>query len=514
MRNTIIALAALAALSLAASCQKENGPAGKVPGPMTISAVSEGIGTPTKAEMAYKYDVLWKSGDKIYVKGAATGGTFTLTAGAGTTTGTFTQDGTESISGEVEAFYPSTVVEGTSLVWPAVQTNGQVAPMYSKKTLERTGITDPEEFRFSSLGAVLQIVFNTDQENARLKSISIKDGSKTMSGAFSVVEGRANITATDGAGITLDLGEDGVEVGPTPKYFNIAVPAGKYENLTITFTTIEGLSSQMKSTTLPEVVRNTVGKLTLTGKLPPAGALPGEFSVSSTRKVHFAKGNLWYDGDSFRLEANQYDCPTSWDEMNPHVGHFYWDRNAGSVVDRSTFGLSEGRLDVLFTNDSYHTNFETLVPAPNPSFSVFAGSGEVKGMYRTLSHPEWSYLFASRDNASALYKIGVTVCGEENCLVIAPDNFTGTIESSYDAAAWASAEASGLVCLPAGGYRDTGDILESGKGYYWTSTGTETGAVSVKFSYDLDEELKEVKELKTEPEERDCGSLIRLVAEF
>lgn len=56
MRNTIIALAALAALSAAVSCQKETVP-------LVISAVSESIGTPTKAEMACKYDVLWKSGD-------------------------------------------------------------------------------------------------------------------------------------------------------------------------------------------------------------------------------------------------------------------------------------------------------------------------------------------------------------------------------------------------------------------------------------------------------------------
>ena len=92
---------------------------------------------------------------------------------------------------------------------------------------------------------------------------------------------------------------------------------------------------------------------------------------------------------------------------------------------------------------------------------------------------EWNYLFSKRDNASDLYKGAVSITiGENtasNCVVIAPDGYTGTIESSYDTAAWAEAEASGLVCLPAAGFSWlNGSNLEiraaGSTGNYWSAS--------------------------------------------
>ena len=217
MKKTVIASVAFAAALFAVSCQKETNPAQNVSGPMTISAVSEGLNTPTKTEMIFKYDVAWSANDKIYVKDASGNhDTFKLEKGAGTTKGTFTQEGQVSFTGEVQAYYPATMLEGGSPVWPASQTNDQTIPMYCKKTL--SGAAE-ERMDFSSLGSVLQIVFNTTQENVTLKSIEIKDGSATLSGAFTVdTDGKAVITASDKAGITLDLGT-GVALGKAANYF-------------------------------------------------------------------------------------------------------------------------------------------------------------------------------------------------------------------------------------------------------------------------------------------------------
>ena len=97
-----------------------------------------------------------------------------------------------------------------------------------------------------------------------------------------------------------------------------------------------------------------------------------------------------------------------------------------------------------------------------------------KGTWRTLTTAEWQYLFNGRSNASSLYKNGVTVCGKENCLIIAPDNWDTSakpLNASYDATAWATAEAAGLVCLPAAGRRRGSDVGYVGdRGYYWSST--------------------------------------------
>lgn len=69
MNKILSATALLSAAILAVSCQKENCLKDSSYTPLTISAVTEGINlSSTKASTAYKYDVLWGSGDKIIVK--------------------------------------------------------------------------------------------------------------------------------------------------------------------------------------------------------------------------------------------------------------------------------------------------------------------------------------------------------------------------------------------------------------------------------------------------------------
>ena len=254
MRRTIISTIYIAvAIVLAASCNKNENPVS--PADKTvITAVAEQIGAGTKVEMAYRYDALWQTGDQIYVKQGQATDTFTLVDGAGSTKGTF--KGTKSISGEVEAFYPVSV--GETMEWPAVQTNAQAVPMYAKQSISGT---EKEVVSFSSLGAMLQIVLTTSEKNFGLSKIKLYDNGKPMSGAFKVEGGKAVITSTDKSGITLDLGE--VYIGPAAKYFNIAVPAGKYEDLHLEFLFGDGRVYKMSSTTMPKIKHNSVAKIAL-----------------------------------------------------------------------------------------------------------------------------------------------------------------------------------------------------------------------------------------------------------
>lgn len=120
MKKKAIVLLVFAAALMAVSCQKEamkeaeTTPTGEG---MTISAVTEGIGAAAKADLAYKYDVIWKMGDEICVRNSQKSVRFTLVAGEETTKGTFSSTGGD-ILGEVEGFYPASVA---NLIWPAEQ---------------------------------------------------------------------------------------------------------------------------------------------------------------------------------------------------------------------------------------------------------------------------------------------------------------------------------------------------------------------------------------------------------
>ena len=191
-------------------------------------------------------------------------------------------------------------------------------------------------------------------------------------------------------------------------------------------------------------------------------AVPGEFSVGATKKVQFSKGNLYWDGDSYEFEANQYTIGT-WNAEN-HVNYFFWSKEESVAKDASYADASAADTDVFFTNATAET--------AKADFTVSGVTGE----FRTLSAAEWTYILSTRANAANLLVENVTVCGVEHCLVIAPDACLNgykfdNAKKSYDAAAWATAEAAGLVCLPPAGYRDGAEVKSGeGNGFYWASS--------------------------------------------
>ncbi len=453
MRRIIILLMCLTgALALSASCSKvEEAPvASEGNGRTVITATAEAIGGGAKAQNQYCYSVLWEKNDQIYVTDGKKANTFTVSdESAGTNKGRFTEDTPSyGITGDIEAFYPASLKTGDGYVWPAVQANNQAAPMYAKQTISGTG---SEIVNFSSLGAMLQIVFNSTVEGINLKSIELKDAQKDLSGKFTVDEsGRAVISSTDGRGVTLDLGE-GKALGKGANFFYLAIPAGIYNDLTISFYTTDRRVCTMHSTTFPEVKSNTVCRLTLTGTNFKERHLsgPGLFSVGDGRVVKFAKGNLYWNGDSFEFEENQLNYPTV---LNlSHIGHFFWSKDA-DVARAGTFDSSgSGEQDVLFTN--------ATEPTPNPDFTVSGVTGE----FRTLSELEWEYLLGNHEHK------WVTIC-ETTGIAIVPDGFAGSLANTYDTAAWAVAEAKGVVFLPSASYRSNGSI-EGGEinGKYWSS---------------------------------------------
>ncbi len=259
-----------AVVLLSASCSQDNETI--VPATnerTTFTGIAESIGISTRAHNAYSYDVLWDGGEQIYVKNGDKSNTFTLSNGEGTTIGKFIEDNpAQGISGNIEAFYPASLKTADGYVWPATQNNNQVAPMYAKQSISGTA---NEVVSFSSLGAMLQIVFSTRTEGITVTSITLQSNKKPLSGKFTVTDGQAIMAEnSENPGVTLNLGESGVPVGVAATYFYLAIPAGTYstpekdEVMTITFKDdVHGKECVMTSTTFPTVNRNTVGRITL-----------------------------------------------------------------------------------------------------------------------------------------------------------------------------------------------------------------------------------------------------------
>ena len=169
----------------------------------------------------------------------------------------------------------------------------------------------------------------------------------------------------------------------------------------------------------------------------PADALPGVFSVSNTKKVHFSKGNLYADGDyALHFESNQYSSANRWNAS--HVSHFTWSSSVEDAVSSSNSGIN------LFCDESHKVSVD--------------GS---KAIYYALSKDEWTYLFNNHS------KKWVSV-NDVNGYVIAPDGFRGELAGRY--ADDADLAANNLVFFPAAGYRSGYDINYGDRGYYWSSS--------------------------------------------
>lgn len=171
--------------------------------------------------------------------------------------------------------------------------------------------------------------------------------------------------------------------------------------------------------------------------------LPGVFTVNdSGKKVQFAPGNLFWNGNRFTFEKHQYNYPKRW--KSKRVGHFYWSENA-RIARKCPYDA--GPINV--------------------SEKLFASDGGAIEGWTVLSKDEWDYIMANH-----LGRHKVNIAGV-NCAVLVPDGAdTSVVNGIYTAEQWADAEEQyGLIALPFTGYR-RGTLFYDGGSYgnYWSAT--------------------------------------------
>ena len=213
--------------------------------------------------------------------------------------------------------------------------------------------------------------------------------------------------------------------------------------------------------------------------------LSGVFSVSSTKKVKFSKGNLRYASSKWSFFDNQYDFYNSysadaWD-------HFGWSTSA------TTYGMNTST-----DKSTYSGNFVDW--GSNSDLQTALGTG-----WFTLSSAESTYLFNTRSAST----VGGTSNGRYAKakvngvwgVILFPDTYThpdgvtaptgvnatgdtGWNGNNYSSADWTKMESAGCVFLPGAGYRDGESLVSTGIfGAYWSAT--SSGKASDYSAYDF-----------------------------
>lgn len=236
--------------------------------------------------------------------------------------------------------------------------------------------------------------------------------------------------------------------------------------------------------------------------------VPGKFSVSPTKEVWFASGNLvvTYKSDGNHLwefEKNQWGY--KWGNNYENYGRIndYGSQRSYDEVDRtpiSHFGWGTGNAPYEISASATYDWSDWGVHFND------AGEGlnsRINGTWYTLTFDEWHYLLALRPKASDRIghcKIYIESEGRiVSGLLILPnnwekpsgcrvrsgidtffsDNYYTTGDSDDYDGYWSDMEAAGAVFLPAAGYRnDTGGDISvcwfweqvEGYGYYWSSS--------------------------------------------
>lgn len=217
------------------------------------------------------------------------------------------------------------------------------------------------------------------------------------------------------------------------------------------------------------------------------GAITMAFSVSETKKVQFAPGNLQYQAstNTWRFAEHQYDIIG---EDNSNISSSY-----NGWID--LFGWGTGNNP---TNKSTsHSDYSVFVDWGRNQIDSYAAN-----TWRTLSKDEWVYIFYGRTNAAVLFGLG-SVNGV-NGTIILPDSWTTpnglsftastTIgleddgagyynsngnnfsHNTYSSSEWQQMETAGAIFLPASGVRDHGEVGGvDNAGYYWSSTPVNNG---------------------------------------
>ncbi len=228
----------------------------------------------------------------------------------------------------------------------------------------------------------------------------------------------------------------------------------------------------------------------------PTGAIDGKFTINADGdQVYFSQGNLQYIGSAstpyWKFADNQ------WDILGYTTGQH---GSSSQNVDRDLFGwgtsgynhgancyqpwsISSNYSDYYaygaYTNDLNDGNGQA-----DWGYNPISNGGNQANQWRTLTQPEWAYVFNTRTTNSGIRYAKAKV-NDRNGVILLPDDWSSDTYSlsnsnTYDAryssntisaSQWNTLEQAGAVFLPAAGDRGGTSVTDVGSiGNYWSAS--------------------------------------------
>jgi len=250
------------------------------------------------------------------------------------------------------------------------------------------------------------------------------------------------------------------------------------------------------------------------------GVLPGEFSISATKKVKFSQGNLWYnpsldshlcaDGSTqqgtWKFSENQYDTisfPANKSVINSTYNNWFdafaWGTSgwSGGVANYQPWSITTNYSNHYVGGSRYNDLSGSYAYADWGVYNAISNGGDTPELWRTLSMDEWNYIIEERENADNLKTLAKVngICGG----ILLPDAFVNTTGVTFNinnsdttkqvlndlsVEQWEKLESAGSVFLPQGlGFSFTwgNNIWNMGNDLYWSSThGDYAGAMGIQ----------------------------------
>ena len=237
----------------------------------------------------------------------------------------------------------------------------------------------------------------------------------------------------------------------------------------------------------------------------PIGAINGQFTINADGdQVYFSQGNLQYQAstNTWRFADNQYDYVGS-DNSNISSSYSGW-------IDLFGWGTSGWNSGNTYYHPWNSNNSSGSMYGPPGTYSLtesyanadwgvynpISNGGNIANQWRTLTQPEWDYVFNTRATTSGIRYSKANV-NNVNGVILLPDDWSSStyslsntnnssasfISNTLTASQWSTLEQAGAVFLPAAGDRlGTSVYFVGSDGYYWSASYlNSSGAYHVYF---------------------------------